>query len=37
LVLQVPVLLGVLHQAGALLLFAALVYCLFCLRRQPAR
>lgn len=35
LLLQVPVFLGVLHQAGALLLLAALVYCLFCLRRQP--
>lgn len=36
LLLQVPVSVGVLHQGGALLLFATLVYCLFCLRRQPA-
>ena len=35
LLFQVPVTLGVLHQAGALLLFAALIHCLFWLRRQP--
>jgi cytochrome c oxidase assembly protein subunit 15 len=35
LLLQVPVVLGVLHQAGALVLFVALVHCLYRLRRLP--
>ena len=33
LLLQVPVWLGVLHQAGALLLFSAMLYNIHCLSR----